>query len=200
MPGRTFKFQSVRKGIGIGECAPGLTGQKILVLSVKLAEAYRVPVVVAEEVKLEIDLHLVSAVIQSSLPGLPGESGGAHRDRRILRVRRGRRRKAGGNICAIVRSRVIQVIEEIGFHKTAEFHVSAGAWEGERTHAISDPAAHCRYGARLPRFVLPCFWSGFRCHSIPLAYVQRALLAPVRQPPRLPAAAAAFCACCIAAI
>ena len=127
--GRTFKLQSVGKGIRIGEGAPGLPGQKILVLSIKLAQTYRVPVVVAQEVKLEIDLYLVSAVIESSLPGLPGESGRPHRNRRILRMRRGRRRKAGRNIGAIVCPRIVQVIEEIGFYKAAEFHVSAGAWK-----------------------------------------------------------------------
>ena len=77
-------------------------------------------------------------------------------------------------------------------HRTDRFsqnrRISCKCWcrEGERTHAISDRAARYRFGERLLRSVLPCFWFGFRCHSIPLAYVQRALLAPVRQPPRLP--------------
>ena len=62
--GRPFKLQRVGKRIRIGESAPGLPGQEILVLPVKLAQAYRVPVVVAEKVKLEIDLYFVFAVIR----------------------------------------------------------------------------------------------------------------------------------------
>src|SRR5690349_3002835 len=108
--GRTLKFEGIRKGIRIRERTPGLTGQKVLVLPIKLAQSYRVPVVVAQEVKLEIGLYFVSTVIQSSLPGFPGESGRPHRNRRILRMRSGRRRKAGGNICAVVCPSVVQAI------------------------------------------------------------------------------------------
>src|SRR5690242_10434158 len=79
---RPFKLQGIGKCIGIGERAPGLPSQEILVLSVKLAQPYRIPVVVAEKVKLEIDLGLFAAVIQSSLSGLPSESCGSHRSSR----------------------------------------------------------------------------------------------------------------------
>src|SRR3981189_2015816 len=42
---------------------------------------------------------------------------------------------------------------------------------GERTRAVLDPAAHYRYGARLPRFLVPFVWCVFRCHSIPPEYL-----------------------------
>src|SRR5580704_14840864 len=96
--GRTFKLERVGKGIRIGEGAPCLTGREILILSIKLPQPYRVAVIVAQEVKLEIGFYFVLAVVESSLPRFPGESGRPHRNRRILRMRRGRRREARGNI------------------------------------------------------------------------------------------------------
>ena len=57
--GRTFKLQSVGKRIRIGEGAPGLTDQDVLVLPIELPQPYRVPVVVTEEIELEIDLYFV---------------------------------------------------------------------------------------------------------------------------------------------
>ncbi len=43
--------------------------------------------------------------------------------------------------------------------------------EGERTHAVPDPAVRCRYVARLPRCPPLFVWSGFRRHRIPSEYV-----------------------------
>ena len=39
--------------------------------------------------------------------------------------------------------------------------------ECESTRAVVDLTAHCRYAARLPRFLLLFLWSEFRCHNIP---------------------------------
>src|SRR5580698_3292041 len=121
--GRAFKLQRVGKGVWIGEGTPSLTRQKILVLPIKLPQPYRVPVIVAQEVELEIDFYFLSTVVESSLPRFPAESGWSHRNCRILRMRRGRRRKAGRDICPIVCTRIVQIIEKVGFYKTAKFHV-----------------------------------------------------------------------------
>src|SRR5262249_46002512 len=109
---RTFKLERIGEGIRIGEGAPRLPRQKISVLPVKLPQSYRVPVVVAQEIELEIDLDLFPAVVQRALPRLPRESRGAHRYRRILGMRGGCRGETRRNIGAVIISGKVQVVEE----------------------------------------------------------------------------------------
>src|SRR4051812_35281392 len=60
---RTLKLKRVGKGVGIGECAPGLAREDILVLSIELPEAEGCAFVIAQEVKFQISLYRVGTAI-----------------------------------------------------------------------------------------------------------------------------------------